>query len=48
MTTHMVVIDHLAPAATIAGNISKRLPRHVDLRDLYKDARVGLLREVRP
>jgi hypothetical protein len=48
MTTHQLVIDHLAPAATIAGNISKRLPRHVDSQALYKDACVGLIREVRP
>ena len=48
MTTHPLVIDHLAPAATIAGNISKRLPCHVDSHDLYKDASVSLIREVQP
>ena len=48
MTTYQVEIDHLAPAATIAGDISKRLPRHVDSQALYKDACVGLIREVRP
>jgi hypothetical protein len=48
MTTHPLVIDHLAPAATISGNISKRLPCHVDPQALYKDACLGLIREVRP
>ena len=46
MTTHPLVIDHLTLAATIAGIIW--LPCHVDSQDLYKDACVGLIREVRP
>ena len=48
MTTHQFVIAHLAPAATIAGKISKRLPCHVGSQDPYKDACEGLIREVRP
>lgn len=43
MGTQQLVIEHLALAATIAGNMSKRLPRHLDPQDLHQDARLGLL-----
>lgn len=45
MTSHPLLIAHLTLAATIAGIIW--LP-YVDSQDLYKDAWVGLIREVRP
>ena len=44
MTSDQLVIQHLPLAATIARNISKRLPRCVDPQDLYQDACVGLIR----
>ncbi len=43
MDTQQIVIEHLGLAATIAGNMSKRLPRHLDPQDLHQDARLGLL-----
>jgi RNA polymerase sigma factor FliA len=43
MSTQQLIIDHLALAATIAGNLSKRLPRHLDPQDLHQDARLGLV-----
>ena len=43
MTRQQLVIDHLKLAAGIAANMSKRLPRHVDLQDLEQDARIGLM-----
>ena len=47
MTTHQLVIEHLPFAATIAGNIMKRLPRcpagFMDGEDLHQEARLGLL-----
>jgi len=44
MPADQLVIEHLPLAATIARNISKRLPRCVDPQDLYQDACVGLIR----
>ena len=43
MGTQQLVIEHLRLAATIAGNISKRLPRHLDSQDIQQDARLGLV-----
>ena len=43
MDTQQLVIDSLPLAANIAGNISKRLPPHVDPRDLRQEACLGLL-----
>jgi RNA polymerase sigma factor for flagellar operon FliA len=43
-STQQLVIQHLTLAATIACNISKRLPRHLDLRDIHQDARLGLVK----
>jgi RNA polymerase sigma factor FliA len=43
-STQQLVIQHLTLAATIAGNISKRLPRHLDMRDVHQDARLGLVK----
>jgi hypothetical protein len=48
MNTHQLLIDQTAPTATVAGNTPKRLPRHGGSQDLYKDACVDLIREVRP
>jgi RNA polymerase sigma factor for flagellar operon FliA len=36
-------MNHLGLAASIAGNMSKRLSRHIDPQDLEQDARLGLL-----
>jgi RNA polymerase sigma factor for flagellar operon FliA len=44
MTSHQLVIQNLPLAASIAQNISTRLPRHIDPQDLYQDACVGLIR----
>lgn len=43
-STQQLVIQHLTLAAAIAGNISKRLPRHLDMRDIHQDARLGLVK----
>jgi RNA polymerase sigma factor FliA len=43
MDTQQLVVENLALAATIAGNMSKRLPCHLDPQDLHQDARLGLL-----
>ncbi|HLH16230.1 MAG TPA: sigma-70 family RNA polymerase sigma factor [Bryobacteraceae bacterium] len=43
MTAQQLVLDHLALAAGIAGNLSKRLPRHVDRDDVRQDALLGLV-----
>jgi len=43
MDTQQLVIDSLPLAANIAGNISKRLPPHVDPRDPRQEACLGLL-----
>ena len=43
MGTQQLVVDHLELAGAIAGHISKRLPRHLDIQDLHQDARLGLL-----
>jgi RNA polymerase sigma factor for flagellar operon FliA len=43
MSTQQLVVENLALAAAIAGNMSRRLPRHLDLQDILQDARVGLI-----
>ena len=43
MGTQQLVIEHLGLAANIAGNMSKRLPRHLDSHDIHQDARLGLM-----
>ena len=43
MSTQQLVIENLGLAATIAANISKRLPRHIDFQDIHQDARLGLI-----
>jgi RNA polymerase sigma factor for flagellar operon FliA len=43
MDTHQLIIDALPLAGNIAGNIAKRLPPHVDPRDLRQDACTGLV-----
>jgi len=43
MTSQQLVLDHLGLAAGIAAKMSKRLPHHIDPRDLEQDARIGLM-----
>ena len=43
MDTHQLIIDAMPLAGNIAGNIAKRLPPHVDPRDLRQDACTGLV-----
>ena len=43
MATQQLVIENLRLAATIAGKMSKRLPRHLDSQDIHQDARLGLI-----
>jgi RNA polymerase sigma factor (sigma-70 family) len=38
-----LVIQHLSLAAVIAAGLAKKMPGHVDRRDVLQDARVGLL-----
>ncbi len=43
MGAQQLVMENLRLAASIAGAMAKRLPRHVDPQDVHQDARLGLI-----